>query len=92
MRDALEGLHSAGFINLARSMDKTTLELIPMDTNSALALLQQLESYLAWSDSKNTWALVPDHSSIDILLTEAGKGAAHTVLSDNGFVRSRMTI
>ena len=92
MRDALEELQRAGFINFARSTDKTTLELIPMDTHSALALLQQLESYLAGLDSKNIWALVPEHSNIDILLTESGKEAARKVLSEDGFVRSKITI
>jgi hypothetical protein len=92
MRNALQGLQGAGFINLARSTDKATLELIPMDTDHSLPILQNLDSYLVWSDSKNIWTLAPDHSNIDVLLSEPGKEAARRVLSEDGFVRSKITI
>jgi hypothetical protein len=92
MRDALQGLQSAGLIRLARSRDKATLELVPLDESQSRFIVQSLESYLAWSDSKNIWTLLADHSDIEILLTEAGKMAARRILSEGGLELSKVTI
>ena len=66
MRDALQGLQSAGLIRLARSRDKATLELVPLDESQSRFIVQSLELYLAWSDSKNICDSLADHSDIEI--------------------------
>jgi hypothetical protein len=92
MSNALEGLQRAGLIDVARSKNATTLELIPMDESDALLVLQNLGAYLAWSDSKNIWTLTKDNSDIEILLTESGANAARNILSEDGFPNSKITI
>lgn len=92
MQDALLGLQRVNFINLARSRDEATLELLPMDESSTQAMLQHLEAYLAWSDSKNIWTLVEGHSDLEVLLTEAGIKASRKILSEDGFPTSKVTV
>jgi hypothetical protein len=84
-RRALSRLVSSGFLDVASLRDQGSRRWIPISKQDSLSLLRELDSVLHWLDADAMWIWSSPSPRAEVLLTAAGKVAAHELITEHGW-------